>query len=124
METRMRRNGKQQASFVAAIGFGLAPLAVAVLRMLTGDDGTRMFWMAFMATGLAGGALATAIGRRRGRRAVMVDAIVILVGATLLSGATAFLLGATASAGIWAVSGAFGIALAASSVFVANSRTS
>lgn len=108
---------------LAAVGLlCAAPLVVGIVRdSMTGFD-HRMTWMAGMATLFAVGVLLTAVGRRRARRDVTVQAISILLVSTLLSVGTGFLLGATAEPGLWAVSAAFGIALSIASLLVAWSR--
>lgn len=81
-----------------------------------------MFWMAVAASLFAGGTLLAAIGRRRSQHAVKVQAIIIFVVCTLLAGAAAYVFGATAWFGIWAVSAVFGGCLSAASLMVAVAR--
>jgi hypothetical protein len=109
-------------SLFAATLFGVAPLGFGLVRWWSTGADTRMLWMAVVASAFAFGVLVTAIGRRRSRHAVLVDASVILVVSTLSAGATGFVLGATAGPGVWMVALVQGACLAASSVLVAFAR--
>lgn len=120
----MTRSPAQQSSFVLAALLGVAPTAFGLFRGAVSGSGFQMLWMALVATSFAAGVLAAAIGRRRGRTAVMKDALVILFTATLLAGATGYVLSDMTGPSIWAVSLAFGVCLAASSVGVAYARPS
>lgn len=117
----MGRTPAQQLSLVAAVGFGAAPLAFGLLRVATGGD-ARFAWMALLASIFAGSVMAAAVGRRRSRQAVMFQSGVIGVVGALLAAGAAFVLRATEAPGVWMVSVAFGISLAAASVFTALSR--
>ena len=79
--------------------------------------------MALAVTVFSGGVLASSIGRRRTRKAAYSQATVILVVSTLVAAGTAYMLGATASPGIWMVSLVLGALLAASSYLLWLSRT-
>jgi len=79
-------------------------------------------WMALVTSLFTAGVLAAAIGRRRTRRAVVRQAVIILIVATLLAVGTAYLLDATAGPGILAMSLVIGGCLAGTSVLVAYSR--
>lgn len=118
----MKRSPIQRLSFFAAVLFGAAPLGFGLLRALRTGSDLRMFWMAVASTLFAASVLAGAVGRRRTRSAVLYQAGVIFVVATLLAGGMGFALGATAGPGVLAVSAVFGICLAVASVLVAYAR--
>ena len=119
----MTRSPRQRLSVFAAVLFGAAPLGFGLLRALrTGGSDLRMTWMAVVSTLFAAGVLAGAVGRRRTRHAVLYQAGVIFVVATLLAGGMGFALGATAGPGALAVSAVFGFCLSVSSVLVAFAR--
>ncbi|MCC6773496.1 MAG: hypothetical protein IT360_20100 [Gemmatimonadaceae bacterium] len=118
----MKRTVVQQVSLVAAALLGLAPLSMGLLRQWsTGGDG-RILWMAVVTSLFTAGVLAAAIGRRRTRRAVVRQAVIILIVATLLALGTAYLLESTAGPGDWAMSLLLGGCMAGASVLVAYSR--
>lgn len=119
----MTRSPSQQLSFALAVLLGVAPTAFALIRGVVTDAGFGMLWMALVATSFAAGVLAAAVGRRRGRPAVVKDALVILCIATLLAAGTGYLFAVSSGPSIWAVSFAIGVCLAASSVGVAFART-
>ncbi len=120
----MNRSRTQQLSLVTAAVFGAAPLAFGVVRAVASGGDLRMLWMAIIASVFAASVLVAAVGKRRTRQAVMTQATVILIVATLLAGGLGFMLGATAGPGVWAVALVLGLCLAASSVFIAVSRSS
>lgn len=112
----------QRLSAIAALVLGVAPIGFGLFRAWQTDADYRMFWMAVAASLFAGGTLLAAIGRRRSHLAVKVQAIVIFSVSTLLAGAAAYVFGATAWFGIWAVALVFGGCLSAASVLVAVAR--
>ena len=120
----MKRSPGQRLSRLAAALFGAAPLGFGLLLAGSTGHDHRIVWMALASSLFEAGVLAAAIGRRRSRHAVLIQSAVILVVATLLAGGSAFLLGATAGPGVWAVAIAFGFCLAAASVLEALSRPS
>lgn len=83
--------------------FAAAPFVVALIRFKSAGD-LRMLWMALAST--AGIAVLYALRRR--------SAVLALVVTTLIAAGVAYLLGATAAAGIWPVALAFGISWMAS----------
>ena len=107
---------------IAALVLGAAPMAFGLFRAWQMDTDYRMFWMAVAASLFAGGTMLAAIGRRRSQHAVKVQAIVIFVVCALLAGAAAYVFGATAWLGTWAVAVVFGLCLSAASVMVAVGR--
>lgn len=109
--------------FAAAAALGVAPLAFGLLRAWTAGGDYGMFWMALASSFFAAAIMAPAMGHRRSRRAVRVQAAWIVVVATLLSAGAGYVFGATATAGIWAVSVVFGVCLATASVLVAMARS-
>ena len=118
----MKRSSTQRLSLVAAALFGAAPLGFGLFRAWQTGYDLRMVWMALVASLFAAGVLATAIGRRRTRHAVVVQSTVIFIVATLLAGCTGFLLGATAGLGVWPVAAVLSFCLAAANVLVEFSR--
>lgn len=119
----MSDSGKQRTLLLVAIILGAAPLAFGLLRWRQTGDDLRIVWMASIATIFTAGVLAASIGRRRTRKAAYTQAMVILLISTLITGGTAFMLGATSSPGIWAVAFVLSALLAASSLFVWLSRS-
>ncbi|MEO7366753.1 MAG: hypothetical protein ABIZ36_02275 [Gemmatimonadaceae bacterium] len=107
---------------IAAVLFSVAPLCFGLLRELGPRHTSDGLWMAIVASVFAAGVLASLIGRRRTRRAAVSQSLGILVICTLAAGATGFIAGATAGAGIWAVSFVMALCLAASSIFIALAR--
>jgi peptidoglycan/LPS O-acetylase OafA/YrhL len=104
--------------------FGAAPLGFGLLRAWGPGHDPRFVWMSLAPSLFAVGVLAAAIGRRRTRHAMINQSAAILVVATLLAGGMAFLLGARADPGVWAVAIVTGFCLATSSVLVGFSRPS
>lgn len=120
----MKRSPTQQLSLVAAALFGAAPLGFGLFRAWRTGDDFRMLWMALASSVFAAGVMAATIGRRRARHAVFIQSIVILVVATLLAGCLAYLLGATAAAGVWGVAFVLGFCLAVANALIEFSRPS
>ena len=118
----MQRSPRRMIYLIAAVLFGLAPLCYGLLRELGPRHNPDGLWMALVASAFAAGVLAASIGRRRSRRAVFTQSLGILVICTLVAAPTAFISGATAAAGVWAVSFVMALCLAASSVFIAFVR--
>lgn len=118
----MQRTPAQQLSAYAAWGLGVAPLAFGLVRALTSSGDYRFLWMALAPTFFVAGLLLTTVGRRRSRKAVRVQSIVIFVTTLILATATAFVFGATALPGVIGVAAIYGALLALSSVLVARSR--
>lgn len=96
-----------------SVGFAAAPFGFALLRVWQTGSDFRMLWMA-LASLVGASVIAGATARSRKRAAVVAWSSATLVIATLLAGSAAFLLGATASPGVWAVAGVFGLCCAAS----------
>ncbi len=116
----MTRTPQQWAYAIASLVIALAPLSFGVFRAWqTGDQ--RMFWMAFAATLAAQGVEIVARANLGAPRPLR-QALVTLVLATAVAGGGAYLLGATAAPGIWAVAFVFGLCLAARSILEARSR--
>lgn len=120
----MKRSPTQRLSLVAAALFGAAPWGFGLFRAWQTGDDYRMLWMALVASVFVAGVMATTIGHRRARHAVVIRSTVILVVATLLAGCTGFLLGATAGPGVWAVAFVLGFCLAVANALVEFSRPS
>ena len=118
----MERSPKRTMYLIAAVLFGIAPLCFGLLRELGPRQTSDGLWMALVASVFAAGVLASLIGRRRSRHAAFTQSLGILVICTLVAGATGFIAGATAGAGIWAVSFVMALCLAVSSVFISLAR--
>ena len=96
------------------------PVGFALIRALKTGTDFRSVWM--LAVSLAAAAVITRTWRL-GRSAVLFFGIV-LVTCTVLSAGTAYILGASAAFGVWAVALAFGVCIAAASTLyqLANSE--
>jgi uncharacterized membrane protein YoaK (UPF0700 family) len=119
----MKRSPRKKLYLIAALLFGVAPLAYGLLRVV-GRGVNDGLWMAVAASVFAAGVLASSIGRRRSRRAVLIQSLVILLVSTVVAVPAAYVAGATAAPGVWAVSIVMGLCLAASNLFIAFARES
>ena len=93
----MRKRLLQLGTF----GFGLAPFAFGVMRAMSSARDLRMLWMA-AASGL-GAAIALAVMRGERAGSLVRQGAITLAFATLLAAGAAYLLGARAWFGVWAV---------------------
>ncbi|MDA1080293.1 MAG: hypothetical protein O2973_01250 [Gemmatimonadetes bacterium] len=118
----MNRTFPQKVSLIGAVLFGTAPLGFGLFRAISADGDSRLFWMAVASVVFAAGVMAAAIGRRRSRREVRVQATVIFVVCTLFAAGAGFLLGASAAPGVWAVAVVLGLCVAVASMLVRASR--
>jgi hypothetical protein len=116
----MRRSPRQQAIYAVAILSAAAPFIFGLIRAVAAGD-LRMLWMALAAS--LGAAAVRMAGKKRTQtpNAGLLSVATLLI-ATLLAGSTAYLLGATAAFGIWAVAVVLGLCLAASCALDALSR--
>lgn len=112
----------QKASLLAAVLFGAAPLCFGLLRAWRTHYDFRMFWMALIATIFASSVLVAAIGRRRSRHAVFMQALAIFLISAMLAWGTGYALGAIAGPGAWMVAVVLGFCLATASVFIEFAR--
>ena len=96
---------------VLAVLSALAPFVFGVIRAVTTGHDYRMLAMAFVA--FLGVLVLTAIGRSGGA-ATSTPAVFFV--ATILAACVAYLMGATAAAGIWPVAIVFGACYAISNV--------
>ena len=112
----MRLSLRERATYFLSILFAAAPFVAALIRAVSTRHDLRLLWMAIAAS--LGAALVMAFGKaRQGTRALLLRrAAVSLVIATLLAAATAYLLGATAAAGVWPVAFVLGFCCTASYV--------
>jgi hypothetical protein len=96
-----------------SILFAAAPFGFGLIRAVSAHD-RRMLWMAFAA--FIGAAFVRMVVKDRDPRSkgVVTPSALTLVVATALAGSTAYLLGATAAAGIWPVAFVLALWLAAS----------
>ena len=115
------RSPRQRALFALAILAAAAPFVFGLIRVVGARD-FRMLWMAFTAS--LGAAAVRIAGKRwtQTPHAVRSLSVATLLISTLLAGSTAYLLGATAAFGIWAVAGVLGLCLTASCALAALSR--
>ena len=118
----MTRSPAQRASLLAAVLFGAAPLCFGLLRAWRTHYDFRMFWTALIATVFAFSVLVAAIGRRRSRHAVLVQALAIFLISAMLAWGTGYALGAISGPGAWMVAVTQGLCLAAASIFVEFAR--
>lgn len=118
----MKRSPREQRIYLLSILFAAAPFAFALIRAFQTGYDLRPLWMALAS--FLGASVVMTIGKARSRKPTVVLAfsIVTLAIAALLAGSTAFLLGATASPGVWAVAVVFGLCWAASHVLGTLSR--
>jgi len=119
----MTQSPKQRTSLVAAVLLGAAPIGFGLFRRVQTGSDARMLWMAMAATIFTAGVMSASIGRRRTLRSAYTQATIILIVSTLTAAAVGFFLGARAAFGLGAVAFVLGSCLAASSVFVALSRS-
>ena len=117
----MKRAPAQQVSVVAAVLCASAPLGIGLFRYANASD-SGLLWMALVPSLLTAGVLAATIGRRRPRRSVRVQSLVILCLTTLFAGVAGVLFAEMPSPGVWVLALGLGICLAAASVFVALGR--
>lgn len=113
------RSPVQRLNLLAAVLLGVAPIIFGLLQAGTSGADFGTFWMALAATFFAGGVLAAAIGRRRSRRAVRVQAIVIFMVSTVLAAGAAFVFDAPNA---WVVAVTFGLCLGTASVLFGLAR--
>ena len=118
----MTRSPLQKASLLAAALFGAAPLCFGLLRAWRTHYDFRMFWMALIASIFAFSVLVAAIGRRRSRHAVLIQALVIFVVSTLLAWGAGYALGAIEGPGAWMVAVVLGFSLAMASALIEFAR--
>jgi hypothetical protein len=100
-----------------AVLLAAAPFIFGLIRAATARD-PRLLWMALAA--FTGAALVRMIARVRPSGGVVGVSIATLFLATVLAGSTAYLLGATAPAGIWMMAFVLGLCLAASYALMAR----
>lgn len=115
-----KRSGFREISLlVLALLFLMVPVMFALIRALQTGTDFRAVWM--LTVSLTAAALITSWwGRGRGRFALFY--FIVFGTCTLLSAGVASLLGAKAAFGVWAVSGAFGLCLAAAATLFLLSR--
>ena len=118
----MRRPSRQRTLHLLSALFAAAPFTFALIRAFGSRYDLRMLWMAFAS--LLGAVAVVALGgaRRRGPRGIVALSALALMVATLLAGATAYRLGATAAPGIWLVAFVLGFCWAASYALRALAR--
>ncbi|MHB1311136.1 MAG: CDP-alcohol phosphatidyltransferase family protein [Gemmatimonadaceae bacterium] len=121
-ESAMTRSPMQKASLLAAALFGAAPMAFGLLRAWRTQYDFRMTWMALIATVFAFSVLVAAIGRRRSRHAVFMQALAIFAVSAMLAWGTGYALGAMNGPGAWMVAVILGFCLAVASMFIESAR--
>ena len=99
----IKRSLKEQVAYVLSILFAIATFAFGMIRAFQTGQDFRLLWIA---TASFLGALVVRVSTKS--RSTMPNNIFALsfltfVVAALLAGATAYLLGATAAAGVWGV---------------------
>jgi O-antigen/teichoic acid export membrane protein len=118
----MTRSRREQLMFLFAILFAAAPFVAGSLRAFSTRSDFRMLWMALAS--LLGAIAVMAIGNARGRMRNSLPSLAVatFIVATLVAGSVAYLLGAKAAFGVWAVAVVLSFCCAASCVFYALSR--
>ena len=96
----MPRSPRNRTLHLLSLLFAAAPFILGLIRLLGTRSDVRLLWMA--AASCAGAMAVAAIGKASGRTPrVLTLSSATLVGAMLLAGLTAMLLGATSAPGIW-----------------------
>jgi peptidoglycan/LPS O-acetylase OafA/YrhL len=110
----MRRSPRERLIFLIAILFAVVPFAFGLIRAHTTGSDFRYLWVAIAS--FTGATVVMAAGKPRNRAAPSVTLpTIVLVVATLVAAATAFLLGASSRPAVLVVALAFGLCWAASS---------
>ena len=94
---------------VLSILFAAAPFGFGLFRAITTGNDFRMLWMALAA--FLGLAAVAAVGKPTSAAASSAIAFIV---ATVFAAVVAYILGATAAAGVWGVAIVFGLCCAAS----------
>ncbi len=101
-----------------AVLFAMAPIVFGSVRLVSTGNDYRMLTMAVAS--FVGVAIITVIGQSRAGVATSAGAVFFV--ATVIAACVAYLMGATAAAGIWPVAIVFGICYAASDILRKRSR--
>ena len=113
------RSPKQRALYLAAILFALVPLAFGLTRAISTGTDYRYFWVALAS--FIGAVAVMALGKSRSQGAVSLGAIVLVV-ATVVATATAFLVGAKSGPAVLVVALSFALCYSASCALYKMSR--
>ena len=118
----MRRSPRERLIYFLSVLFAAVPFLFALIRALRTGYDLRFLWMAFAS--FLGAAVVMAVGKTRSRKpkGILALSALVLIVATLLAGAVAFLLGAKSVAGAGIVALAFGLCWAATYALDALSR--
>jgi hypothetical protein len=120
----MQRSSRQRGLFLLAILFAAGPFVAALTRALgTGTD-FRMLLMAIPAFLIVGAIMAFGNAPSRKASGVLTLSVVAFVVAAVVAASVAYLLGARANFGVWAVAIVFALFFATGSALHAFSRTS
>ena len=103
----MSRSPYQPGIRWLGLGLAAAPLALGAVRAFQQGNDLRMLAMAFAS--LLGVALVRTVGRSRSQRPIVVFAVATLAVTAALAAGVAFVLGATAAPGIWAIAVVFAL---------------
>lgn len=118
----MNRLWHKRLGVVVSIALAIAPLVFGLLRIrATGSDDRPMWMAAASLLGLLGGTVAVRV-RRRWLSSILGSTALVLACSVASAGATGLVLGATASAGVWAVALFFGLCSAGSHALRMRSR--
>jgi uncharacterized membrane protein len=118
----MTRSRREQMMYLFAILFAAAPFVAASFRAFSTGTDFRMLWMAFAAFLATVGVMAVGKARSRRGKSLLGLSTVAFVVATLVAGSVAYLLGARAPFGVWAVAVVLSFCCAAGCAFYALSR--
>jgi hypothetical protein len=109
----MKRPPREQVIYVLSILFAIAPFAFGMIRAFQTGHDLRLLWMAFAS--FLGALIVRVITKARSQKpGVLVSSAFTFAFAALLAGSTAYLLGATAAAGVWGVAFVLALCWAAS----------
>jgi hypothetical protein len=115
----MRRSPRERFIYLLAILFAAVPFAFGLLRALNTGTDFRYLWVAITSFIAASAVMGAA---KASSRTPLSLAAMVLVVATLVAAATAFLLGARSAPAVLVVALAFGLCWAASSTLYIHSR--
>ena len=109
----MQRSPREQVIHILSILFAIAPFAFGLIRVFQTGHDFRLLWMAFAS--FLGALMARIIAGTRSQQSngVFVLSVLTFIIAAVLAGLTAYLLGATAPAGVWGVAFVLGFCWAA-----------
>lgn len=117
----VKRSPRALGMYVLSILFAIAPFAFGMIRAFQTSHDFRLLWIAFAS--FLGALVVRVIAKTRSPQlnSVLALSALTFVIAVLLAGLTAYLLGATAAAGVWGVAFVLAFCWAASYALLALS---